>query len=92
MECQKASLTEVFNQKKSKAYKIGLQLVNCFCNLETHLNSEFKPIISDCSSGYNNTVEDNCSNDSEPFFTGQDVEYDSNEELILQSYELSPIK
>lgn len=34
--------SNVFAQRKSLAQKIGLQLVTCFCNLETFLNLEFE--------------------------------------------------
>ena len=34
--------SNVFAQRKPLAQKIGLQLVTCFCNLETFLNLEFE--------------------------------------------------
>ena len=34
--------SNVFGQRKPLAQKIGLQLVTCFCNLETFLNLEFE--------------------------------------------------
>ena len=34
--------SNVFNQRKPLAQKLGLQLVTGFCNLETYLNLEFE--------------------------------------------------
>ena len=34
--------SKLFNSRKSLAQKIGIQLVTCFCNLETYLNLEFE--------------------------------------------------
>lgn len=42
LESDLPNYSKVFNQRKSLAQKLGLQLVTCFCNLETYLNLEFE--------------------------------------------------
>ena len=59
--------------------------------METYLNLEFATDRQASENGHNNSIGDNCSNDSQPFFTAQELEYDSNDELIVISAECSPI-
>ena len=72
--------SNVFAQRKSLAQKIGLQLVTCFCNLETFLNLEFETgkeasekIQND---GYDFAGSSNSDEDEGPFRVSEKIDVD----------------
>lgn len=50
--------SKLFNSRKSLAQKIGIQLVTCFCNLETYLNLEFETGKQVSENGVDNHIFD----------------------------------
>ena len=92
--CVLLQSTSKRNNISDATQKVGLQLVNCFCNLETYLNLEFAA-GKQSGQGRDSLSASQQSEDSQPFVTAHDFDdYDQSEskDLAIGSSECSPIK